>query len=229
MWECMSCEPLILSARFSITCFPDIHCCCCRSDNQDDENQFWSSNMMIIMLLFQDSGVWCYGRMTHRRNYYIAIIIRLFQAPGISPQMESCSQIRPLKDFSHSTREKKFYGWMTHLPCATFLLNSWDVLFSPTSCTIAVTALHFINYIFPWRQPLPFFQFCIFPFEDMKNKSVNLSPSLNFAFLETFSLRFLPSFDSNWNEHWNSMFFIRMFIISHLKERNVKTRAGVGD
>ena len=71
------------------------------------------------------------------------------------------SQIRPLKDFSHSTREKKFYGWMTHLPCATFLLNSWDVLFSPTSCTIAVTALHFINYIFPWRQPLPFFQICI--------------------------------------------------------------------
>ena len=54
MWECMSCEPLILSARFSITCFPDIHCCCCRSDDQDDENQFWSSNMMIITLLFQD-------------------------------------------------------------------------------------------------------------------------------------------------------------------------------
>ena len=92
----------------------DVHCCCCRSDDQDDENQFWSSNMMIIILWFQDSGVWCYGRMTHRRNYYIAIIIRLFQAPGISPQMESCSQIRPLKDFSHSTREKKFYRWMTY-------------------------------------------------------------------------------------------------------------------
>ena len=163
----MSCEPLILSARFSITCLRDIHCCCCRSDDQDDENQFWSSNMMIISLLFQDSGVWCYGRMTIEDTTTSRLSFDCFRLEEFLHKW-NLSQIRPLKDFSHSTREKKFYRWMTHLPCATFLLNSWDVLFSPTSCTIAVTALHFINYIFPWRQPLPFFQFCIFPFFHLK-------------------------------------------------------------
>ena len=35
--ECMSCEALMLSPRFSLTCHPDVHCCCHNPDHDDDD------------------------------------------------------------------------------------------------------------------------------------------------------------------------------------------------
>ena len=115
--------------------------------------------MRILDFLWRMENAWVVSRWSCQRDSASLAFVTFTAVAADDLQQIKCSQSRPLRDFSHSTREKKYYWWMTHISCSTFLFNSGDVLFSPTCCDSI--AFHKLHLAVKATSP-PFFNFAIF-------------------------------------------------------------------
>ena len=61
----MSCEALMLSPRFSLTCHPDVHCCCHNPDHDDDDEVSGVTAKHQNYFKYLENHVWISWVMTH--------------------------------------------------------------------------------------------------------------------------------------------------------------------